>query len=279
MGALSAAEVLVLVGLVGGQVVIGLDDPFRGRPAAEVERRLREAGERLRARGLLSQDADDLLAIDPAVQPLVETLAHPERVFVAIVVVEGATIAPRQTGQRHVYALRPPHAVELQAGPDGYRLSALDGEAGLAARLIETSGISLQLPASGVPVVLPQASLHTAADVARTDPLACRAHLEAAGCAPAALDALVDTLVQPRRNVALMVGRTDGLPGEALGLGLLDGPAGLWRLRPVEVAGQPGIELAPCAGMTLAQLVRDFVRLAEPDPAANIAVGERFSST
>jgi hypothetical protein len=73
---------------------------------------------------------------------------------------------------------------------------------------------------------------------------------------------LAATLASPVRNSALLTFDLAGPPGKTVGMGMLEGANGLWRLRPLAARDDRGplVEVQPTDGATLARLVREFVK-------------------
>jgi hypothetical protein len=120
--------------------------------------------------------------------------------------------------------------------------------------------IENQPAVAGEPTALPQAALHTAARLAASDGAATAAEfLLTEGVGHGAARPQATTLTTPRRNAALLAFEVSGPPGRTVGLGMLEGANGLWRLRPTARKGVAYVEVEPCSGPQLAEFIRSFV--------------------
>jgi hypothetical protein len=253
-------ELIFLASLSGAQAVVGVEDPLRGRSEDEVEQALIAARERLIQRGYLVAHADGSSTPPPEVAELVETIAHPQRSYFAFLVTGSAADAVG-TGERQVFHVRGSNVVRLMGDARQVEVVRLAGRRGIAEDVLAFWGVAQQPPAGATQAVLPQRALHEAARVAaEAGEDACRERLVAAGIDEEAAEELAMTLTRPRRNAALLAFAVDAQPGTTLGMGMLEGANGLWRLRPDEArGGEPYVRAAACAGPALAEIVRAFV--------------------
>jgi hypothetical protein len=162
-----------------------------------------------------------------------------------------------------VFHLRGSLTVELVSddAQERVQLVPLDGRAAIASAVLAFWAVADQPAAhDGEVLVIPQQALRRAVAIAAADgaQAAERSLLELEIGSPAAR-ALAATLARPRRNAALLALQHSGLARHTLGIGMLEGENGVWRLRPM-----PGdaVEVAPCSGPELAELIRGFVAAA-----------------
>lgn len=257
----SAAEAAYLGALVGARSLIGFSDPFPGWLAEEVQPALAQVRDDLAGRRVLTPQPDGTLTIAPAAEALVRTCGF-----------AGATLvlshsAGEQSARRHYYIAGELIVEQVPDATDHYRLTALAG--GLA--LLEQAQAFLGLGRQAAPAVpgaaLPEDALTTARQLAeRAGADAAGAALEQAGMPPLTATALAHALAQPAANslAVAMIRRQHGW--EVDGLGLLDGPAGLWRLRPFARDGASWVEATPCTGAGAAFELRRVLNMLLPAP-------------
>jgi len=253
---------MYLAGLRGATALVGINDPLRGRSPEEVASALEEARDTLAARHFLAVEADETIALDFDVARVVDTVARPRRSLFAYLVDAAATDA-LETGVRRVFHLRGSLAVELVADDahERVQLVPLDGRPAIADAVLGFWAVADQPAAQdGAAAVIPQQALRRAVAIAAADGAqAAERSLLELEIGPLAARALATTLARPRRNAALLALQHSGLERHTLGIGMLEGDNGLWRLRPMPA---DAVELTPCSGPQLAEQIRAFVAAA-----------------
>jgi hypothetical protein len=259
--ACTSTELILLASLRGAKMIVGISDPLHGRSPDEVAAALAAARDGLAARRYLTVDADGTLTLDFDVARVVDAVTRPRRTLLAFVVSASAVAAP-ETGARRVFHVRGSLTVSMTDWRGGVRLVPLAGRAAIADAVLDFWSVGDQPPAPGGSAIVPRQTLHAAARAAATLGLdACESDLLDAGVAPGAASSLAATLTRPRGNAALLALDIGGQSGRMLGVGMLAGYDGLWRLRPLERDGVASVEVKPCSGPQLAEIVRDFVRV------------------
>jgi hypothetical protein len=247
--ACTSVELVYLAGLRGAQTIVGIDDPLRARTADDAEDALRSAQNALAARGFLALDADGGIVLDYDVARVIDAVAKPRRTLCAY------RVRPVETGARRVFHVRGSLVVELAVALDDVRLVPLAGRAAVAEAVVDFWDVAEQPAVNGEAAILAQQALRIAVRLAAADGAASATdYLQAQGVGAGTAGPLATTLANPRQNAALLAYHVSKSP--SVGMGLLEGINGLWRLRPM--AGD-AIEVAPCSGPELAELVRAVV--------------------
>ncbi len=261
----SAQEMVFLAGLLGADMLLGLEDPFWGWLAEEIEAAWQQAREALAARRFIEVQPDGSIVMDVAVATLVGTCAFPEASFLLTVTPAGGAPTVRYFHlTRHL-------AVEQAPEPEGYRLTALEDPASVFERVTAMLGLDDQPAAPGGSGRLRGTELTQARTLIEdSGPEAAQAALERAGLGSETAVALTETLARPTRNGALVALARREVTWEVAGMGLLEGENGLWRLRAFTRRGEDWVEVIPCtAGEAREALRRVMDRvLPEPLPAA-----------
>jgi hypothetical protein len=258
--ACTSTELIYLASLRGGSAIVGIADPLRGRAPHEVEAALLAARASLARRSYLAVEPDGTIALDYDVGRLVDVVARPRRTFFAYQV--ASALDAVETGTRRVFHVRGSLTVEIVADDAAARVEIvpLAGRGAIARAVLDFWMIDAQVAVEGEPAALPQAALRTAARLAASDGAAVAAELlQSEGIGPGAAGPLAATLARPRRNAALLAVEVHGPPGRTVGLGMLEGANGMWRLRPTARQGVAYIEVEPCSGPRLAGLIGSFV--------------------
>lgn len=261
----TAVEMVLLAGLLGAEQVLGVEDPFHGWLAEEVDSAWQETRAGLLARGYLTSGPGGTTTLDETVAALVGTWAYARASFVVSATRE---LGPAQVAYYHVGDHL---AVEQVRTDDGCRLVALGDAEAVLARVCRLSGLAAQAAAAQGSIALPESDLRRAREAAQ------------AGGAPAALplllrpgasdkdaQALAATLAEPLANSALAGLARRGDAWEVAGLALLEGRNGLWRLRPFARDGADWVEAIPCAAAAAAQELRQLFNRLLP---AELALG------
>ncbi|MCS7040897.1 MAG: hypothetical protein RMN24_16210 [Anaerolineae bacterium] len=250
----SPAEAVFLAGLLGADALVGLTDPFAGWLTAEIEKAWETARAALVARQFIAVEADGAITMDIGVATLM-----------SVWVLAEASLLLTCTGQHGSavtcnYHLTAAMAVEQRVSSDGaVHVAALPAVTALFPRLVEQMRLNGQLAAPGMRAVL------TAEALANVRQLAVQEGAAAAGTAlrryrvPEALvRPLADALAAPVVSGALAVLARRQAVWDVAGMGILEGPAGLWRLRSFVGEGEQRVELIPCSA---AEARRELLRL------------------
>lgn len=256
----SAQEMVFLASLLGADMVLGVDDPFTGWLADEIE----EAWPRVRAglaeRRFIEVQDDDNVVMDVAVAALVGTCAFPEASFVLTVTPAGGTADARYFHlTRHL-------AVEQTREADGYRLTALEDGQAVFARITDLLGLQNQPAAPGAAGELLEEHLTQASSLAgESGGKEAQRVLQQAGLDAGTAAVLAETLAHPVRNAALVALARRETAWEVAGLGLLEGQNGLWRLRAFTRHGENWVEAIPCNADEARQAVRQVMNRVLPE--------------
>jgi len=257
----SAQEMVFLASLLGADTLLGIDDPFMGWLADEIEEAWQRARTALVERRFIEVQSDGGIVMDIAVAALVGTCAFPEASFILTV-----TPAGERTDVRYFH-LTGYLAVEQAVVNDGYRLTALEDAQAVFMRMTGLLGLHNQQATPGTGGALAEERLLQA----RT--LACESGIEAAqsalhqaGLDPDTAAALAKTLAHPVRNGALVALARREFTWEVAGLGLLEGQNGLWRLRAFTRGGENWVEATPCDAAEACEAVRQVMNRVLPEP-------------
>jgi len=247
----TAAEMVLLAGLLGAEQVLGVEDPFRGWLAEEVDSAWEQARVGLAARGYLTTGPDGTVTLDATVAALVGTWARPRASFVVT--------ATRLPGPAQVvyYHVGDHLAVEQVRSADGCRLLALADAQAVLECVCHLCGLAEQAAAAQGPLVLPESDLRRAWEAAQAGGVsAALPVLLRPGASDEDARALAASLAEPASNSAVAGLTRRGNSWEVAGLALLEGCNGLWRLRPFARNGADWVEVIPCTAMAAAQELR-----------------------
>jgi hypothetical protein len=245
-------EAAFLAGLLGASALVGMADPFTGWLAAEIETAWATARKELAQKHFIEVQPDGTIVMDIGVATLMETWAQAD-----------ASLLLTATGaggmeENSNFHLRGRLAVEQRITNDGIIwLTPLEDTAAVYGEVIRRLRLREQPAAPGLQATLSEAVFiraRTAAagqGAAAADEVLRQARLPAATAA-----ALAAALAAPVVNgaVAALARRTTGW--EVAGMGVLEGPAGLWRLRAFTREGQNWVEIVPCSGQDARQELR-----------------------
>jgi len=257
----STQEMVFLASLLGADTLLGIEDPFMGWLADEIEGAWQQARAELAERHFIEVQDDDSVVMDVAVAALVGTCAFPEASFVLTVTPAGESVDVRYFHlTRHL-------AVEQTMEGEGCQLTALENAQAVFARVTGLLGLHEQRPAPGSGGILMEQHLAQAralADESGTE--AAQTILQRSGLDADAAAALAETLAYPVCNGALVALARRETTWEVAGLGLLEGQNGLWRLRAFTRDGDNWVEAIPCDALEACEAVRKAMNRVLPEP-------------
>lgn len=258
----SPVEASFLAGLLGATSLVGLADPFQGWLADEIEAAWADARAALADRHFIAVQGDGRIIMDIGVAALIATWAFADVSFLlTCTTVEG----PVEECHFHV---RQRQAVEQRMTTEGaIRLVPFEDVAAVYRQIAERLRLRDQSAATGTRASLPEAALARArAIAAERGAEAASTVLRQAYLPIATADALAEALATPSLNGALAALARHGTGWDVAGIGVLEGPSGLWRLRAFSQEGENWVEVVPCdAEGARAELRRVFNRVL-PEP-------------
>lgn len=257
----SAQEMVFLASLLGADTLLGIEDPFMGWLADEIEEAWQQVRTALAGRRFIEIQPDDSIVMDVAVAALVGTCAFPEASFVLTVTLAG------EEAEVHYFHLTRHLAVEQTMVAEGCRLTALEDARAIFTRMTNLLGLHEQRAAPGSGGVLLEECLAQARTLADESGVAsAQTTLQQAGLDADTAAALAETLACPVRNGALVALARRETTWEVVGLGLLEGQNGLWRLRAFTRHGENRVEAIPCDAAEACQAVRRVMNRVLPEP-------------
>jgi len=239
-------ELIYLCRLVGGETLLGIEDPFPGWLTEEIQASMEQARQNLEVRGTIQVDAANRIHMDAEVTTLLNAVTFPMAVFIYTLTLPGAQPA------RQVFYWKAPAAVRLQYTDDIYNLDLLANPEVIYQEITKGWSVESQDPPSGETIALPAPVLdsvrHFLAQEALDD---ARVALRGVGATETTISALIETLRTVRRNGAIVALRLQRQTWYPAGLGLLEGKNGLWGLRSFERYGKMWVEFSPMAASAL----------------------------
>lgn len=232
----SAQEMVFLAGLLGADSLLGVDDPFWGWLANEIEAAWQQALESLAERRFIEIQPDGNVVMDVAVAALMGTCAFPEA---SLILTYAPASGEATTWHFHVTRHLAVEQVPLGEPVSTCRLTALEDGGAAYRRLLEIWRLNGQLAVSSSGGTLPEAGLTRARELAgESGQEAARTALQQAGLETTVAAALAETLAEPVANGALVALTRRETAWEVAGLGSLEGRNGLWRLRAFSRGGE-----------------------------------------
>lgn len=260
----SPVEASFLAGLLGGTALVGMADPFQGWLADEIEAAWADARASLTSRRFIEVQGDGRIVMDIDVAALIAAWAFADVSFLLT-----CTTAEGRVEECNFH-VRQGQAVEQRMTENGtIRLTPLKNVAAVYRRIADRLRLRNQPAATGARASLPEAVLVQArAIAAERGAAAASAVLRQAYLPTATADALAEALATPSLNGALAVLARLEIGWDVAGMGVLEGPSGLWRLRAFSQEGENWVEVVPCdAEGARTDLRRVFNRVL-PEPLA-----------
>jgi len=256
-------EAAFLAGLLGASTLVGMADPFAGWLAAEIETAWATAREELARRQFIEVQPDGAIVMDIGVAALMETWALADTSLLLAATESGGV---KENSNFH---LRGRLAVEQRISDDGsVWLIPLEDAAAVYRQVIQRLRLREQPAAPGLQATLSEAVFIQAQTAAGQGVAAASGVLRQARVPAVTAAALAEALAAPVINgaVAALARRTAGW--EVAGMGVLEGPAGLWRLRAFTREGENWVEIVPCSGQDARQELRRVLNRVLREPLA-----------
>lgn len=257
----SAIEATFLASLLGGDMLLGMPDPFPGWLTEEIHASWAQAQKTLAERRYIEIESDGRIVIDTAVAALVSTWASPEASFIL------TFTSPDTSNQTRYFHLTRYLAVEQHLTSESlYQLTALEDARAIFQRIMQIWRLKDQTAAPGAKTLLSAETLTRVRTVAQENVVEAETLLKQAGVDEATACALGRTLAQPNANGALvaLARRTEGW--DVFGLGILESVNGLWRLRSFNRDLENWIEVIPADAAQVCVEIRRLMNRVLPEP-------------
>jgi hypothetical protein len=259
----STVELSFLASLLGANMLLGIQDPFPGWLAEEIEAAWAKARDALAARRFLEAQPDGGIVMDTGVAALVGTCAFPEASFIV------TSTSPRGTADARYYHVTKNLAVEQRATANGCQLTAIEDAPAAFERIIGLLQVGGQGESPGTKTTVLEETLTQARSAITTSGTEGAAqNLVKAGVEEGAAMSLADALAHPVANGAIVALAKRELSWEVAGLGLLEGRSGLWELRSISRGSENWVEATPCDGKRARQDIRRLMNRVLPVPLA-----------
>ncbi len=258
----SCAELFFMAGLLGANRLLGVDDPFMGWLAGEIEEAWLQARQALESRSVLAASPDGGLIMDTGAAAIVGTCAFPNASLVVT-----CTEAGGQPLTRYFH-LTQSLAVEQALANGECQLAPMEGSQAVYRQITDLLGLREQrAPVGAGAVLIPEKALTEArAAAAETGAPAAGQVLLRAGLAGNTAEALAVALSAPVSNGALLGLALRGIAWETAGLGLLEGQHGLWHLRAIRRSAEDWVEITPCSAGQAREYIRRLMNRFAPEP-------------
>jgi hypothetical protein len=247
----TGAELYYLGALLGGETLIGVQDPFVGWLTEEIVEALPPARTKLVERGYLSVQTDGRIVPDEQVAIIVRAMANPDASFL------GNRTDSAGTVEQRAFYLYGASTIELAfQPPDMYHLALRTGADEIHSQVVAWWGLDSQPAAATEPLILPEATLLAVSQRARADGMvAAMVGLLSAGVAQATAESFATALAAPHWNAALVALQRGDMAWRLSSVAALDGSPGMWRLRAFERDDAPWVEITPSSASALSEQV------------------------
>ncbi len=250
----SPGELYTLASLLGGEMLIGVPDPFPGWLTEEIQAAMEEARQSLTAREVLALRDDGQMVMDVAAAALVGTLVSPQAAFII------TAAAPEQPLRQVNLYYRAPLTVAMEGQDGDWMLGFLPDTTAIARRVQELWHLGPQKVVRVSSFTLPEKEMERARQACALGEKEVLDRLREAGVPPTSARAMARTLTAPRQNGAMVALCFRQGVWDTGGLGILEGENGLWLLRSFSRQGANWIECIPRSGQQLMAEVETLVR-------------------
>ena len=263
---LTVNELWLLLSQYGPAYVLGMENPYLGWLADEIESAHHQAVDSLLARGLARPLTDETIDVDDQLLAMAEACVHPIHSVVLQV-----SQANGQGEQRYIHftdGLIVDHQV---TGLDQHVLSSYASRTALLESMSTIFRLNSGTRGRGSAFQLPETALYQAAELAASGrPDEISVVLKEAGLQKPDIEALQAALTHPVANVSLAVIANQGNPDtqHVRGFGILESEADLWLLCPFDQLGQPKVEFIPIDAAGIRQRLEETLPASAPEKEA-----------
>lgn len=250
----SPVELFTLASLLGGEMLIGVSDPFPGWLTEEIEEAMQKARKALAERGHLTLRTDGQVIMDVATAALVGTLIAPQAVFLI------TEAMPNRILNQSAFYHRSPLTVFLKIESQALSLRVLEEPFALYERIVDIWQVRAQKAVLAETFSIPESAIRSAREARTEGESAVQKALQQIGIGIKNVQSLAHTLSTPHRNGALVAMRPIENSWETGGLGMLDAENGMWLLRSFTRQQTNWVELDPCSGKKLAEEIQKLLR-------------------
>ncbi len=243
----SSIEIFALASLLGGELLVGIPDPFPGWLAEEISSVMQTTLRSLAERGHLSILDDGRVLVDVVAAALVSAVASPQ------VVILLTRTSPGQPPLQLGFYTRSPLTVLVESDERGWLLRPVSSAYGIMEHIRSAWEIESQRAVCASVFTLPEEALDLARRAIPQGVQSVQECLRKSGVSATEANALAQTLISPRRNGALVAIDRRETAWNVDGLGMLEGENGMWLLRTVPHQQSRWIEVSPCSANRLAE--------------------------
>lgn len=255
----SSVELFALASLLGGELLVGIPDPFPGWLTEEISDAMQGAQRTLAERGHLSILEDGRVIVDVTAAALVGAVASPQAVILL------TSTSPPQPPLQLGFYIRPPLIVLAESENRGWLLRPVSALEEVLERIRTAWQIGSQRAVRAPAFALPEDALDLARKRIPQGKQAVQECLQQSGVSTTAAAALARTLTSPRRNGALAAVHRRESSWDVDGLGMLEGENGLWLLRMVARQQTRWVDLSPCSAKRLTEEVERLLGRIVPE--------------
>ena len=238
----SADELWFLMTQFGPAFIMGMENPYLGFLADEIEEATRKAVHSLIERDIARQISEDSIEVDEVVAAMVQSCVHPQHTLIVQSVTAGKGV------RRFIHFSSDAIVEHLEEETGNHRLTAIRDRDALGDHLQDALRLETETGSDAQPFRLTEQALFEVSE------LLMQGKHEDAGSLLAEADLekgiqqrLTAALSDPVANAsfAVVMNRNDRDTQHIRGFAFLEGKDDLWLLRPVEQMGQPQVEFQP----------------------------------
>lgn len=257
----SATEATFLASLLGGNMLLGIQDPFVGWLTEEIQESWVKAKQALAKRRFVEINSDGGIVLDTAVAAMVGTWSSPDASFIITHTPDESVTETRYFHLTHLLAVEQASTAKSQ-----YQLTALKDARAVYERILQIFQIDNQAAALGSKATLREETLRDARMSVKPKKKNATEVLRKAGLDELSSSSLAEMLAKPTANGALVSLARRTTSWEVGGFGFLEGTGGLWRLRSFTRDGENWIEVIPCNAVQAREEIRRTMNRILPEP-------------
>jgi|GEM_PF-746630 len=258
----SPIEAAFLASLLNANTLVGMVDPFHGWLADEIETAWANAREALAGQRFIEVQPDGGITMDSSVAALIGTWASADASLLLTFTANG-----EPTSLRNYHLTQQMAVAQWITDAGAIQVAPLQDAAAVYSEVVRFWRLANQSAAPGSRGSLREAALTQARSVAAGQgSKTAAAILSQARLPEATVSALAEALAAPVGNGALAALARRGAVWDVAGLGVMEGPMGLWRLRAFTQEGENWIEIIPCSAVEARSELRRVLNRVSPKP-------------
>jgi hypothetical protein len=247
----SSIELYTMASLIGGEMLVGVADPFRGWLTEEIELSMRKARQKLIKRKLLTGHGVNGLIMDVFAAALINTMISPQAVLLLTTTEIDKKDGKTANSNNMSFYSRLPLLIMIEENKEGYCIQSIDSPGFIREKIAQTWKLTERKVPQSTTFFMPERVIDLANQMHGLSEQVCLQRLQKTGLSSDQAKPFARILPSAQRNGALVAMRPGGSNWEIEGVGMLECEKGFWMLRSVPRNNAFDVEFIPASGTNI----------------------------